>query len=62
MEKNHLKVRGFQVSFAPSDVAGFSVANKQDEDGDGRETDEEMEKLISVSIKSVSKSWTLLQH
>ncbi len=38
------------------------MANKQDEDGDGRETDEEMEKLISVSIKSVSKSWTLLQH
>ena len=51
VEESHMKIQEFQVSFAPSDAAGFSATAKQDDDGEGKDADEEMEKLIAVTVK-----------
>lgn len=46
-----MKVSEFRVAFNPPDEAELSDQNKADDDGEGKEVEEETDQLISVSIK-----------
>ena len=53
VQDSDVKVNEFRVAFNPPDEAELSAQNKGDEDGEGKEVEEEIDQLISVSIKSV---------